>query len=72
MSFGGLIKDNKTSTIIIPVNADLNYDSDCKMGYNTTLLIPVTVPEITKNSPLIIIPVVTKFLKLKYESFSFT
>ena len=60
MSFGGLIKDNKTSTIIIPVNADLNYDSDCKMGYNTTLLIPVTVPEITKNSPLIIIPVVTQ------------
>lgn len=60
MSFGGLIKDNKTSTIIIPVNADLNYDSDCKMGYNTTLLIPITVPEITKNSPLIIIPVVTQ------------
>jgi hypothetical protein len=60
MSFGGLIKENKTSTIIIPVNADLNYDNDCKMGYNTTLLIPITVPAITENSPVVIIPVVTQ------------
>jgi hypothetical protein len=60
MSFGGLIKENKTSTIVIPVNADLNYDDDCKMGYNTTLLIPITVPEITTNSSVIIIPVVTQ------------
>jgi hypothetical protein len=60
MSFGGLIKENKTSTIVIPVNADLNYDEDCKMGYNTTLLIPITVPEITTNSSVIIIPVVTQ------------
>jgi len=60
MSFGGLIKGNKTSTIIIPVNADLKYDNDCKMGYNATLLIPLTVPEITDKSPVVIIPVVTK------------
>ena len=60
MSFGGLIKDNKTSTIIIPVNADLNYDNDCKMGYNTTLLIPITIPAVTANSSVIIIPVVTQ------------
>jgi hypothetical protein len=60
MSFGGLIKGNKTSTIIIPVNADLKYDDDCKMGYNATLLIPITVPEITDKSPVVIIPVVTK------------
>jgi hypothetical protein len=60
MSFGGLIKENKTSTIVIAVNADLNYDNDCKMGYNTTLLIPITVPAITENSPVVIIPVVTQ------------
>ena len=60
MSFGGLIKDNATSTIVIPVNADLNYDKDCKMGYNATLLIPITVPAITANSSVVIIPVVTQ------------
>ena len=60
MSFGGLIKDCSSSTIVIPVNADLNYDNDCKMGYNTTLLIPITVPTITENSPVIIIPVLTQ------------
>jgi hypothetical protein len=60
MSFGGLIKENKTSTIVIPVNADLNYDNDCKMGYNATLLIPLTVPEVTEKSPVVIIPVVTQ------------
>jgi hypothetical protein len=60
MSFGGLIKENKTSTIVIPVNADLNYDNDCKMGYNATLLIPITVPEVTEKSPIVIIPVVTQ------------
>ena len=60
MSFGGLIKDCSSSTIVIPVNADLNYDNDCKMGYNTTLLIPITVPTITEKSPVIIIPVLTQ------------
>jgi hypothetical protein len=60
MSFGGLIKKSKTSTIVIPVNADLEYDSDCKMGYNTTLLIPITVPEITPNSSVVIIPIVSQ------------
>jgi hypothetical protein len=60
MSFGGLIKNKKTNTIVIPVNADLEYDNDCKMGYNTTLLIPVTVPMITKESPVVIIPVITQ------------
>jgi len=60
MSFGGLIQNNKTSTIVIPVNADLNYDSDCKMGYSTTLLVPITVPTITEKSPVIIIPIVTQ------------
>jgi hypothetical protein len=60
MSFGGLINQTKTSTIVIPVNADLEYDNDCKMGYNTTLLIPLTVPIITENSSVIIIPVVTQ------------
>jgi hypothetical protein len=60
MSFGGLIKENKTSTIVIAINADLNYDNDCKMGHYATLLIPVTVPEITEKSPVVIIPVVTQ------------
>jgi len=60
MSFGGLIKNKKTSTIVIPVNADLEYDNDCKMGYSTTLLIPVTVPTITEKSPVVIIPVITQ------------
>ena len=60
MSFGGLIQNNKTSTIVIPVNADLNYDNDCKMGYSTTLLVPITVPTITEKSPVIIIPIVTQ------------
>jgi len=60
MSFGGLIKNKKTNTIVIPVNADLEYDNDCKMGYNTTLLIPVTVPEITKDSSVVVIPVITQ------------
>jgi len=60
MSFGGLIQNNSTNTIVIPVNADLNYDIDCKMGYSTTLLIPITVPTITENSPVIIIPIVTQ------------
>ena len=60
MSFGSLINKSKTSTIIIPVNADLEYDSDCKMGYNTTLLVPVTVPVITKDSSVVIIPNVTQ------------
>jgi len=60
MSFGSLINKSNTSTIIIPVNADLEYDSDCKMGYNTTLLIPVTVPVITKESSVVIIPNVTQ------------
>jgi hypothetical protein len=60
MSFGGLIQNNKTSTIVIPVNADLNYDIDCKMGYSTTLLVPITVPTITEKSPVIIIPIVTQ------------
>jgi hypothetical protein len=60
MSFGGLINGNKTSTIVIPVNADLNYDNDCKMGYTATLLIPITIPTITENSPVVIIPVVTQ------------
>ena len=60
MSFGGLIQNNSTSTIVIPINADLNYDIDCKMGYSTTLLIPITVPTIKENSPVIIIPVVTQ------------
>jgi hypothetical protein len=60
MSFGGLIQNNSTSTIVIPVNADLNYDIDCKMGYTTTLLIPITIPTVTENSPVIIIPIVTQ------------
>jgi hypothetical protein len=60
MSFGGLINQTKTSTIVIPVNADLEYDNDCKMGYNTTLLIPLTVPVITEQSPVVIVPVVTQ------------
>ena len=60
MSFGSLINKSKTSTIIIPVNADLEYDNDCKMGYNTTLLVPVTVPAITKDSSVVIIPNVTQ------------
>jgi hypothetical protein len=60
MSFGGLIQNSSTSTIVIPVNADLNYDIDCKMGYSTTLLVPITVPAITENSPVVIIPVVTQ------------
>jgi hypothetical protein len=60
MSFGSLINKSNTSTIIIPVNADLEYDSDCKMGYNTTLLIPVTVPAITQESSVVIIPNVTQ------------
>lgn len=60
MSFGGLIKQSKTSTIVVPINADLEYDADCKMGYNTTLLIPLTVPEITSTTPLVIVPVVTQ------------
>jgi hypothetical protein len=60
MSFGGLIQKNSTSTIVIPINADLNYDIDCKMGYSTTLLVPITIPAVTENSPVIIIPVVTQ------------
>lgn len=60
MSFGGLIKESKTSTIVIPINAELEYDSDCKMGYNTTLLVPITVPEITTNDSIVIVPVVTQ------------
>jgi hypothetical protein len=60
MSFGGLIKESKTSTIVIPINADLEYDSDCKMGYNTTLLVPITVPEITPNNSVVIVPIVTQ------------
>ncbi len=60
MSFGSLINKSNTSTIIIPVNADLEYDSDCKMGYNTTLLVPVTIPAVTKESSVVIIPNVTQ------------
>lgn len=60
MSFGGLIQKNTTNTIVIPINADLNYDVDCQMGYNTTLLVPITIPSITENSPVIIIPIVTQ------------
>jgi len=60
MSYGSLINKSKTSSIIIPVNADLEYDFDCKMGYNTTLLVPVTVPNITQESSVIIIPNVTQ------------
>ena len=57
---------NTTNTIVIPINADLNYDVDCQMGYNTTLLVPITIPSITENSPVVIIPIVTLILFLVY------